>query len=743
MKKQTTLIEKRGSALVTVLILATVLAFVVAAILRHAVNTQRITHRHELRLSAKSAAESMAEYGFAQIRHLADTQLNIAADALAPGKPNALQLPSETLLSSDIDRTQSEIRGGYIPESGTPLSILDPTLLINEGDPLAGKRVSSRKIAVYTKASVKDPKDKIFGNLPNIESYVSQVVDLRESPLFAHAVFYNMDLEISPGPVFKIYGPVHTNGNLYVMGSSGLYFEDRVTVAKDLIYDWGTTRVAAQGSGSEPKQGANVYFLDQSGRPKKMTDGGLLDSTKSGWAEKSIARWNGNILTREHDVKNYRPVAFDSYKPDDLNTPEYDPINTGIAIIQPPSLDINANKNLEAQKISSKAGLYIVWDTWTDTIKAYDAPPGQYRRELYLDDLIADDPTENIEETSMLFKIKPDAFYDKRRLHKIKTLEINVGKLKQLIEYSADSSEKDETDYANRALMTITAKNNSKEADYGVAGGAGWNGVVYLEAKSSMPVDTPPTADQKEAISRLHYTGVKLQSGKVIPAPEDHTAPKTGIPSLPDIYEGHGFTFATNNAAYIQGHYNADGITDESSARYHEDGEVPTAVFADSVTILSKDWIDENNSGGNSYNSAGTTEVSTAIVSGIIPSNARNTRDVWNNPLETGNGRSSGGLHNFPRFLENWRGDLYIRGSFVCLYESEVDNSLWYLNTYKPAGISTPLYGPPGRKWGFNTLFANGTFPPGTPMIRNSKRLDFRFIDKEEYTEALADLPGE
>ena len=58
----------RGSALLTVILLTTVLCTLIASILGLALAERRLNHRDALRLEARYAAEAAAEYGISQIR---------------------------------------------------------------------------------------------------------------------------------------------------------------------------------------------------------------------------------------------------------------------------------------------------------------------------------------------------------------------------------------------------------------------------------------------------------------------------------------------------------------------------------------------------------------------------------------------------------------------------------------------------------------------------------------------------
>ena len=133
-----------------------------------------------------------------------------------------------------------------------------------------------------------------------------------------------------------------------------------------------------------------------------------------------------------------------------------------------------------------------------------------------------------------------------------------------------------------------------------------------------------------------------------------------------------GLTIVSGNPVYIQGDYNTgsglqlvpgtppliqppSNLTGDSTqptvAGYTKQ---PSAVIGDAVNILSNSWIDAN-SGTNPV--ASPTTVNTAIISGNVPS---------------GNGYYSGGLENFPRFLENWGGKQFTYyGSMIQLYQSQ------------------------------------------------------------------------
>ncbi|MCS6873132.1 MAG: hypothetical protein RML33_04275 [Acidobacteriota bacterium] len=78
-------------------------------------------------------------------------------------------------------------------------------------------------------------------------------------PLFQFGIFYNDDVEFHPGPRFDFGGRVHSNGNMFLMAGTGLYFSSAVTASGEIITD-----VARNWSPSS-NWGNNVYIRNASG----------------------------------------------------------------------------------------------------------------------------------------------------------------------------------------------------------------------------------------------------------------------------------------------------------------------------------------------------------------------------------------------------------------------------------------------------------------------------------------------
>lgn len=647
---------KRGSALLTTFMVVGILSAVLASILKYSVTERKINHRHKLRTQANNSAEAVIEYGFAQLSYTFDNKTTVVATTFASSGPGALTLPAASSMRPNVKHSQTELYASTVPNSS--LVYIDPNDPDNLFDPLKGKFVRAFEVDLYGTATVTDP----LGG-PDITSYASQRFQVRDSPLFSHAIFYNLDLDIHPGPNMDISGPVHSNLDIRVAPYNYLKFHDTVSTASHIYHQYEHKSTSRSG---------HVYFPDDSGSLKSMYVSGVWKDSEMGTGSisddfRSYAsnRWKGNVQTKAHGINDYKPVAFADYVPDDLGTTAYDPINSGRAIIEPPLPTGHSkyNEEIENQKMSNKAGLYFKWDTTTSTINAYDSDGNA------LD-------ISNLENS--LWEYKHDTLYDRRRGDWITTVNIHTGKLKQLIE-SPDTS--DNTKYIG-----------------GYDPASEWNGVVYFESYS--------TDSDASAAAELNKTGIRLLGGETDVSGE-------GIPSRGT---DPGMSFVTNNALYIQGHFNADGISSAASSYEPEMGEVPVAIMGDSLTFLSENWNDADTSW---KPNAVTTEVSAAAVSGIRP------------PDVQGDDSYSGGAHNFPRFLERWTGDtFYLRGSMVCLYECEVDFSKW----------STSYYSPPNRGYGFNNLFKDGTYPPGTPLLRTYRRDNYQKMNAAEFASETSGL---
>ncbi len=213
--------------------------------------------------------------------------------------------------------------------------------------------------------------------------------------------------------------------------------------------------------------------------------------------------------------------------------------------------------------------------------------------------------------------------------------------------------------------------------------------------------------------------GVRLVNGKVVP----------GIYNIPIPENTQGFAFASENGVYVQGDFNATGVTSIGSPTpptnflpQNTAEHIPASIAADAVTILSNNWEDSN-----SFNSPylkGTRQASdTTVRFGMIAGDAKSS--LSGSPNQGGgNLRLGGGVHNFKRFLENWGGKtLSYTGSLVNMFNSRNNNGAFK--------CCSKVYDPPNRNWTFDTTFLDmNRLPPSTPFFQTLKLTGFERVNQ-------------
>src|SRR5947207_10965139 len=134
-----------------------------------------------------------------------------------------------------------------------------------------------------------------------------------------------------------------------------------------------------------------------------------------------------------------------------------------------------------------------------------------------------------------------------------------------------------------------------------------------------------------------------------------------------------GISVSSENMVYIWGNYNTTGIdvappdgisclNDNSGVCHYLGGQVPTSIVSDAFFPLSKTFFDSEmamypddfskRSADRSPTVVQETSVRTAIIAGNNLSALAGNPDAGNGPY--GESRLCGGMHNFPRFLEDW-----------------------------------------------------------------------------------------
>jgi Tfp pilus assembly protein PilX len=220
------------------------------------------------------------------------------------------------------------------------------------------------------------------------------------------------------------------------------------------------------------------------------------------------------------------------------------------------------------------------------------------------------------------------------------------------------------------------------------------------EGKTVRPIDIDIGAlkSWSETNSSLRPTlfGSNLTSVYVV---DGRTLPGNSLGAV-RVFNGvqlptNGLTVATGRPLYVWKDYNQQntanlGTADTSTTR-------PASLVGDAITVLSDAWQDGNSA---SMQGALPTTVNAAFLAGTV---------------ETTQGQYSGGMENFPRFLEAWgtANVFTYNGSMVKMFPS-----LYATNVWSGIHYSNHYYDPPKRNWAYDANFDDPTkLPPKTPSL--------------------------
>ncbi|NJO93491.1 MAG: hypothetical protein HC820_02390, partial [Hydrococcus sp. RM1_1_31] len=193
------------------------------------------------------------------------------------------------------------------------------------------------------------------------------------------------------------------------------------------------------------------------------------------------------------------------------------------------------------------------------------------------------------------------------------------------------------------------------------------------------------------------------------------------------IVEGIRGQFETGRGDSSYHNINAPGTTNRSWLR--EDGRntndvndlIPVRISRNGFPLFNAPGTENTGFGGgrNTINAPNNNRINATIVSGLVASRPN---------------QSYGGMHNFPRFIEDWGGqNLHISGAFIQLNFSTsatapFDHDRWEPDGNDAAAAETiPYYGAPLRRWGYDVGLQ---YSPAGPVARrfaapNNTRSEF------------------
>jgi hypothetical protein len=714
-----------GYALVTVVILATLLCLTAAFLLSYAGTEFRLNQRNQLRFQAKNAAEAELEYGASELMTRLQRNVNFSTGELR-GAPLTVQNTRKSTLFSQSSTDYNNVAPGNVhfwasQYTESTRRYVDPNDPGNAYDPLRGQNVRAQTIRLLASATATTP------GLSEVQ-YATQSIEIRDVFLFNYAIFYNITMEFHPGAAMTVSGPVHSNVNSYLSTDAGLTFNNNVTTA-------GTFTAGALAAGRPAGRNvsvANGLDVNNDGVPDAWVSinspsastianangtGNLttyVDSQLVGrspantFAQIASQNWRGNLQDSSMGIIPQALPGIQAGNSTQAHT-----------LIEPPDTSAGADANIEGQKYSNKAGLYLFQGANSGAAPpapvafynpadaaTYKAQATAAARATWL----AANPTKVLALPSGMVTANR-RLYDFRESSWVSTVDIDVGKMRTAVAAA--------TAGAAANIKTWNSGTSSFSTDWSLDAAGGWNGRVYVEVERPT-VGFVATSDVGSmGAGTTARTAVRLINGSQVPNRHDTN---TANALLPD-----GFTIATNAPAYICGNLNSPGVqTGDNTTNIGtpKTGESPVAIAADAINILSNAWwngtlpVGDATSNNTTRPAATNTEIAAAILTGNVATNS-------------GGSSYSGGVENFPRFLEDWSGGKRIRyrGSMVALFNSTVATGPW----------SSASYSAPTREWGFSQMFQQGRQPPGTPMLRTFRRVSYGDLTPTQYNALLND----
>jgi hypothetical protein len=498
--------------------------------------------------------------------------------------------------------------------------------------------------APFTGLTLTENTYEIIANAEKVNSQygivctVGQQIYLGNIPLFQFAVFYQQDMEIAPGAAMTINGVVHGNAHIYLEPQDGLTLGGDISAVDQVIL------------GESPED------------PSVRTISGV---TFDGSELNGVAPLNVPVGTNTSGtVSNTSQNVYGILEPPTAGETPTSATGTNLLYNKADMIITISNNNA----ISVTSGAFVNGQATT-------IPQSQWQT----------------------FLSTNGTFYDQRDSLTVDPTVLNVS---NLLIWSATNTILSTNlaalrpgggnvqsiyvdDQRNTVSNAVTAITNTTST-YPSAG------TFY-----------PPVATNKNSHGTVTgYTYISQYVTNVIVVSQPGVVLTNGA-----VLPPQGLSVATPDPVYVVGNWNVKNSTNSSAPSDAGSSAVqytlPSAIYADAITVLSSAWNPANSKLALSSRAATSDTVNAAFLTGNVPSNGTDY---------------SGGVENFPRFLEDWGSQTFTyNGSMVCMFASQIANAPW-------PGTGT-VYNPPTRNWAFDTNFYNPSQqPPLMPQIITVQR---------------------
>lgn len=600
-----------------------------------------------------------------------------------------------------------------------------------------------------------------------VRAHLSRVFEYQAKSFLNYAIFTNEDMEIHNGPPMTLTGAVHSNKNIYVGCGGQLTFTETVDAVGTIKVgkapsdtNHGTTTVTPNGTGWPTN-----YLTDNLSKPNyslKVTPMDIADSSISN-ADTNL----NNDTYREmiEQLKSFPLATFpDPFSPADVRSDASQVFDAAhletlrFANVADYIITID-NATHDVRLPADKASVTIT-DSDGNTYTAANNPTVF---DAFLNGVTKNGTT--IKPILELPSLTVDAAADagNKALNSPYFKDFREGE-KDTNADTAVYSDKYVPTVMQTTNVDVAALKAAADAGVVKTGGIG----IYIQDKRAVAplvsrVTRQVVTTSTNSRGKVTTTTTTVEDSKTIPK----TAPAIRLKNGASLPSG-GLTIVSPNPVYVQGDYNtgasynpttgaltkqpaaatatstgwpdtgsywdpyenalpkkaadpayqsahdpttltqsdsgassADVVdfTDPHTAVTGKYYWQPSAIIADAVNVLSNAWTDTNS--GKSL-AASNTVVNAAFIAGNISTPTTAATIATTGYPSTA---YSGGMENFPRFLENWSNVKFCYvGSMVILFESQQSTGVWGKNS---------VYSAPTRRWAYDKNFL--TY--GVPLV--------------------------
>lgn len=262
-------------------------------------------------LAAATAQKAHAEYNFALRNHLKEHSLYVAEGAIEDVVNDIVNdianyVSEPTVIGQWASYTGSN--GDFI-SSGCAVSYETYAL-----DDVDTTEVDSTGVTTFIRTyhvkvvSTDNQYNDIF-------TTVEQIFQRKKTFTFQHAVFYEDDLEMLPGPDMTLSGKIHSNTDIY-LGTHNTF-----TINSEYLKTAGDFYNYRKNDGST--LGGDVRIRINGSSPVaydlvlNASDVNPLDSDRADWMAESQTRWAGTVQSGVHGVTRLATPSVGSIQPGD------------------------------------------------------------------------------------------------------------------------------------------------------------------------------------------------------------------------------------------------------------------------------------------------------------------------------------------------------------------------------------------------------------------------------------------